>query len=190
MTYRLLRRRLGLALLLGGGLGVGWPAVPLELEPERCRVEAEARATFGSLSVHLRHFEARVEVDEKTGGIVGAVLSFNVAELGSGRRGLDEALAEWLEAARFPVATYRLVRLVLQPDGSELAYGTLWLHGIEHAVNFPVTVLAEGNRFVLAGEGIVDYRDHGLPVARRYLVRRVDPRVRVRFHLQGQLPAG
>jgi len=185
-----LGRRLGLALAWGGAVGVGLPAAELVLEPERCQVEAEARATFGGFTVHLRRFRAEVAVDEASGEIRGAVLTFDVTELTAGRRSLDAAMVEWLEAARFPQATYRLGRLVRQADGSDVAYGTLLLHGIEHAVNFPVTVLNEGSRFVLAGEGTLDYRDHGLPLARRYLVRRVDPQVRVRFHLQGHVPAG
>jgi hypothetical protein len=52
---------------------------------------------------------------------------------------------------------------------------------------FPVSFLIEGPLYAIDGEVMLDYRDFGLPIIRKFLILTVDPRLRVRFHLQGHL---
>ncbi len=56
------------------------------------------------------------------------------------------------------------------------------LHGIEHAISFPVTLLVAGPVYAIDGEAEIDYRDFGLPQIRKFWVLTVAPRLVVRFH--------
>ena len=45
----------------------------------------------------------------------------------------------------------------------------------------------EGRTLAIDGETMLDTRDYGLPVFRKFIFLSVDPKVRVRFHLLGKL---
>ena len=48
-----------------------------------------------------------------------------------------------------------------------------------------MSVSHEGGLFAIDGDAVIDTRDFGLPIIKKFLVLKVDPEVRVRFHLQG-----
>jgi len=162
-------------------------ARPLALDPARCVLEVEVHATFDTFVVRLERFAADIRVDRAARRVARAEFSFDIADLRTGIARRDEDLLAWEDHARFPRVNFQLDGMEPQPDGSFLARGTVMLHGLAHGVAVSLSVLAEGDRFVLAGEATVDLRDFGLPPPRKYLLVRVNPRLRVRFHLQGRI---
>jgi hypothetical protein len=53
-------------------------------------------------------------------------------------------------------------------------------------VDFPFTTSISNGLVVLDGTAVLDTRDFGLPVIRTLWLLKVDPVVRVHFHLQGR----
>jgi len=176
---------IGLSLLAAAGLRADQP---LQLDRKRCVLEVEVHAVFETIALRLERFDADIVVDREAGRIVSAELIFDLADLHSGIARRDRDMLEWEEYSLFPRVRFRLGALERPASGALLARGTLTLHGVEHALSMPVSVLAEGEMYVVAGEAQLDYRDFGLPLLRKFLLQRVDPRLRVRFHLQGRAP--
>jgi polyisoprenoid-binding protein YceI len=99
-------------------------------------------------------------------------------------------MLDWAQAPAHPEASFRLKELV--PDataGRHVARGTFTYHGVEQPLEFPVSITLDGGTCAIDGEVILDTRTYALPVIRKFAVLRVDPLVRVRFHLQASLPA-
>lgn len=163
--------------------------VALVLDQERSAIEVEVRGTLGIFTGRLQQFAAVVVVDPAGLTVEQAQVDFKFADLRTGRARRDRDMLEWENHAEHPAVRFRLERLETMPDGPVRARGRLAMHGVEHSVMFPVTFLAEGAVCSIDGEVDLDYRDYGLPVIRKYLLLTVDPRLRVRFHLQGRLAA-
>jgi polyisoprenoid-binding protein YceI len=190
-------RRPGLRLIatLGGllGLAVAVPAAPgeqaLELDADRSSIEVLVQASFGSFTGKLPHYEADIRVDAAHQVIGRAVVNFTFADLRTGIALRDRHMREWEDSVRFPNVSFHMGSIETTPDNRTLVHGGLVLHGIEHAVSFPVSLLVAGPVYSVDGEVEIDYRDFGLAPIHRFWVLVVEPRMIVRFHLQGRLAA-
>lgn len=162
----------------------------LQLDLERSVIEVEVKATFDSFAGRLDHFKSEILVDAAADRVEHAQVEFAFADLKTGRARRDRDMLEWEEAVDHPRVRFRLDRLERTRGAPVTAHGWLALHGVEHAVSFPVSFLVDGAIYAIDGEVALDYRDYGLPVIRKFLLVTVDPHLRVRFHLQGTLASG
>jgi polyisoprenoid-binding protein YceI len=163
------------------------------LDRPRSAVELQVHATFDTFVVRLEQFRADIRVDPGARAVEHVELGFLMTDLRTGRLQRDRHMLEWEEAERFPAVTFRLEGRVGSAAGPSPVRGVVTLHGVEHEVAFNVTFLMQDAVASIDGEAEIDYRDHGLPLIRKYWVLRVDPVLRVRFHLQGRIgaaPAG
>ncbi len=101
----------------------------------------------------------------------------------------DRHMRECQDTKRYPEVSFRLGSIEAAPGNRVLVHGGLVLHGIEHAISVPVSLLVAGPVYAIDGEVEIDYRDFGLPVIHRFWIVTVEPRLVVRFHLQGRLVA-
>ncbi len=176
-----------LLILMLFGPSSGVAGVPLVLDRERSEIEVEMRGTFGSFTGRLQAFEVAVSIDPTGPTVERAELEFKFADLRTGRPRRDRDMLEWEDANHHPDVRFRLERLEVTPGVPARARGSLTLHRVEHNVVFPVTLLADGAACSIDGEVNLDYRDYGLPVIRKFFMLKVDPHLRVRFHLQGRM---
>jgi polyisoprenoid-binding protein YceI len=93
---------------------------------------------------------------------------------------------EWQQTERYPDGEFVLTSLTPSPEGRWQAEGRLRFHGQIRPLGFPVEIVAKEGVCTIDGEAVVDTRDFGLPVIRMMGLLKVDPLVRVRFHLQGK----
>jgi len=93
----------------------------------------------------------------------------------------------WLEATKFPTATF--VLKTLAPVGVQLqATGDFTLHGVTRPISFPVSVGGTGPRHTIDGTATLDHREWGLKVIHKFALLKVDPVVKVIFHLEATAP--
>jgi polyisoprenoid-binding protein YceI len=179
-----------LPLLLAGRLAAAAPDSAgrmLVLDPEHSSIEVLVHATFDSFLGRLEKFQTDIAIDPARARTQRAVVTFAFADLKTGRPGRDRDMLEWSENNQYPTVEFRMETLDQTPGAPTQARGSLKIHGIEHATTFPVSFLIEGPLYAIDGEVMLDYRDFGLPIIRKFFVLTVDPRLRVRFHLQGRL---
>lgn len=189
------RRQAGLCLMVAlGALSGAVTGRPddtseqrLALDTDRSTIEVLVQATFGSFTGKLPRYDADIRVDRARLAIGRAVVNFAFADLKTGIALRDRHMQEWEDEVRYPNVSFHLDSIESSPDHRSIAHGGLVLHGIEHAVSFPVSLLVAGQVYSIDGEVEIDYRDFGLPQIRRFLILTVAPRLVVRFHLQGRL---
>lgn len=152
---------------------------------EQSRLDVLVKATFDSFTARLEHWEPHLEFDANA-HITGARVRFAFADLKTGKEKRDRAMLDWEEASRFPEGEFVLDHLTPDANGRSRAEGRLTIHGVTRPLAFPVTILADGPLCAVDGEALIDTREFGLPVIRMMGLLKVDPQVRVRFHLQGR----
>jgi polyisoprenoid-binding protein YceI len=181
-----MKSALFLAALLAGCSGAG--AAPLLIDKPHSRVEVVVKATVDSFTGHLADYEATIDVDPATSRVNAAVFRFHIADVRTGKSERDHQMLVWEESDRFPDGSFTLSSLQAEPDGHVTALGKLTFHGIEQDLRFPASVSTDGTLFAIDGEADLDTRQFGLPVIRKFGLLKVDPLVKIRFHLQGTLP--
>ncbi len=182
-------RLVGLALALP--LGVAWVDAgerPLAVDAAQSHVDVAVHVTVDSFIGKLTRFEPRVVVDDD-GRIVSAKVAFHFRDVVTGKDSRDTAMHKWQHTDEFPDGTFVLTSFepAVAPEKGYIAMGRLTFHGVVRDLRFPVSVLRENGRFIIDGEATLDTREFGLPVIRMLAVLKVDPQVKVRFHLVGKV---
>ncbi len=160
----------------------------LTVDQRQSRVDIVVKATLDSFTGRLEHYEPSVVVDDR--GVVSARFVFHFRDVFTGKAKRDEAMHEWQNTTTFPDGAFVLSSLTpgAAGEGGLVARGNLTFHGSTHELTFPLSVQRAGALYAIDGEAIIDTREFGLPVFRAFAVLKVDPLVRVRFHLQGRDP--
>lgn len=178
------RHLLLLATLLAGGALPG-QAAQLACDPAQSRVEIIVKATVDSFTGHLARFDPEVTLGPD-GHVTAARFRFHFSDVQTGKDKRDKAMHEWQQTDRFPDGEFQLDSLTPQVEAAWLARGRLTFHGRAQTLEFPVTVVTQGEVCAIDGEAVVDTREFDLPVIRLLGLLKVDPLVHVRFHLQGR----
>ncbi|WP_052300275.1 YceI family protein [Opitutus terrae] len=158
---------------------------PLVFDSAQSHVNVAVHATVDSFTGQLTHFDPIVTVDD-AGKVTTARLAFHFRDLETGKAKRNDAMHKWQQSDTFPDGTFVLSSL--EPAGTDAfsATGQLTLHGVTREVRFPLTIARQGSVYVIDGDAPLDTRNFGLPIIRMFAVLKVDPVVRVQFHLQGQ----
>ena len=151
-------------------------------------LEILVNATTGTFVARVPDYVAAITVAPETGRIQAVQFRADFASIKTGLAGRDKAMNLWEQTDRFPEVGFTLVLFKPAAGAIYTAQGYLRLHGEEHWVTFPVSVTDGRLLWALDGEAAVDTRDFNLPVIRMFVILKVDPVVRVRFHLQGSVP--
>jgi polyisoprenoid-binding protein YceI len=177
------------ALVLLSALPVAAAPRSLVIDPAHSQIEIAVKSTIDSFIAKLPVYEAVINLDADAPRVVSAVLRFKFADTKTGKETRDHEMNEWQQTEKFPNGTFTLTTLTPAADGRLTAAGSLQLHGVEHALSFPVSITSDQKLFSVDGEATLDTRDFGLPVIRKFALLKVDPHVTVRFHLQGTIAA-
>ena len=173
-----------LTALAGGVLAA---EQPFAIDATQSRIEVAVHATADSFTAKLTQFEPVVTLAED-GRVATARVTFHFRDLKTGKDKRDAAMHTWQQTDQFPDGTFVLSSLepASAPDAGFIAQGRLTFHGVAREVKFPVSVMREGQRYTIDGEAKLDTREFGLPIIRMMLMLKVDPIVKVKFHLTGQ----
>ena len=161
---------------------------PLRIDPAQSRVEIAVKATADSFVGRLESYDAAVVIDTNptVTEVIRASFSFRFADVKTGKDGRDEEMHVWQDTAHHPDGQFTLATITTEADGRRVATGTLAFHGRAREISFPFSVTHDADLYAIDGEAALDTRDFGLPVIKKLLVLKVDPEVKVRFHLQGR----
>lgn len=177
-----------LSVLLLAPLGSVAAERLLEVDSAQSHIDIRVQATVDSFTGSLRSYVAQVRVNE-AGDITGAEVSFRFADVITGKEKRDRAMHEWQHTDEFPTGKFMLTSLRPDGAGSATATGQLTLHGVTRAMSFPVMIAKQDSTIAIDGDAPIDTREFGLPVIRLLGLLKVDPIVRVHFHLQGRRSA-
>ena len=184
------RRWLGLgaaAGLLAAGLSAA--EKPLVVDKTQSRVGIAVKATADSFAGKLTDFTPTVLLEGDTGQVTTARIAFHFSDVKTGNEKRDREMHVWQQTDKFPDGEFVLAALAPAADGKLLARGALTLHGVTQTLAFPVSVKHDGATVTVDGEAVVDTRQFGLPLIRKFAVLKVDPLVTVQFHLVGVMAA-
>lgn len=171
-----------------GAVGVDAGERPLVVDSAQSHVDVAVHASVDSFIGKLTQFEPKVVVDDN-GRVVSARVGFHFRDVVTGKGSRDTAMHKWQHTDEFPDGTFVLASLepAAAPEKGFVAVGRLTFHGVVRDLRFPVSVLRENGRYIIDGEATLDTREFGLPVIRMLAVLKVDPLVKVRFHLVGKV---
>lgn len=181
------------ALLLAAilaGAAVSAVAAPLEIDYKQSKIDVDVSATIDSFTGHLEKYSGSVDCDPSTNRPAKAEVTFNFADLKTGKTDRDAEMLKWLNYSNTPTARFTLTGWT-RSGATNLALGQFTFHGVTNELSMPVTVtnaVATGN-WDIAGTADFDYRTFNLPKIRKMLMLTVDPHLKVKFHLVGKLPA-
>lgn len=156
---------------------------PLVVDTAQSRVEVVVKATVDSFTGTLDAYTADISVD--AGRVVAATFGFRFDQVHTGKDGRDTAMHEWQETPKHPDGLFTLKAIETGADGRLTARGSLVFHGVTKDIAFPVSVTTDRKLYAIDGEAPLDTRDFGLPIIRKFALLKVDPVVKIRFHLQG-----
>jgi polyisoprenoid-binding protein YceI len=159
---------------------------PLKIDREKSFVDVDVKATMDSFTGRLEKYQADLAADE-AGKVKTAKFAFRFADLKTGKADRDAKMLEWLGSAD-AAGEFELGLLALAPNGLGQVTGKLTFHGQTHRVEFPIEITRTGRAYTIKGEVTLDHRTWGLKVIRTMGVLKVDPKVKVRFQLAGELP--
>ncbi len=159
-------------------------AARLQCDPAQSHVEIIVKATVDSFTGRLDKFTSEI-TSGPDARIATAHVHFHFADVKTGKEKRDRAMHEWQQTDQYPDGDFVLETLTSQPEGEWKAHGKFTLHGQTRTLDFPVTIVTEHALCAIDGEATIDTRDFGLPIIRMFGILKVEPEVRVRFHLQG-----
>jgi len=162
----------------------------LEVNKTQSTVEIVVKATVDSFTARLAEFQPKLVIDPATGKVLQASVGFNFVDVKTGKADRDKQMLAWAEAKTHPEGVFTMTDL--QPDtvnGRHLVKGTLKFHGVERSVEFPLSITTDQKIYSFDGEALLDTRDFGLPIIRKFGLLKVDPIVTIRFHLQASAAA-
>lgn len=177
--------------IAGVVLVAAWLGQPLRAgdgfvcDQNQSQIEVFVKTTFDSFVGRLEKYRADITFNSDA-TLARAAVQFDVADLKTGKDKRDRAMCEWLEADKLPSADFVLTSISATGDGQLLATGDFTFHGQKRRLRFPLSLSTQGRECTLDGEVVMDTRDYALPVIRMLGVIKVDPLVRVRFHLKGK----
>ncbi|MEI8088887.1 MAG: YceI family protein [Opitutaceae bacterium] len=159
----------------------------LTVDKAASHVDIAVKATIDSFNAKLIDFTSSIQIDPETEIVKGAKVSFHFADVKTGNDKRDHEMNMWQKTDQFPDGAFELSTLTAASDHKFTARGSLILHGVAHALEFPVTIRREGALTSVDGEAAVDTRWFGLPLIRKFALLKVDPLIVVRFHLSGTI---
>jgi len=170
--------------LLGAAVAQGSPVI---VDKGRSDVEIAVKATIGSFVAKLQDYEVSVTLAQGTGSVTATVFRMNFATVRTGDTDRDRDMTDWEQAGRYPDVVFTLTSLEPGAGAKYTAHGRLLFHGVDRPISFPMSVEMRQRQVDMQGAATVDTREFGLPVITKYLLLKVDPIVRLQFHLQGRI---
>ncbi|PTY08651.1 hypothetical protein DB347_03485 [Opitutaceae bacterium EW11] len=180
-------KKILIALAIAGlGLCVRAAESPVSIDPQHSRIEFDVKATMHGFTGKVEAYKTDIIADPASGLVTKAQVQVKFADLKTGDTKRDREMLEWEQVDQFPEVLYTMTKLDSLGGGKYTAHGQLILHGVTKEIAFPVTIAtADKTTYSIDGETNLDTHDYNLPTIRKFGMLKVNPVVRVFFHLQG-----
>ena len=154
----------------------------LAIDPAKSKIEVAVSCSVDSFVGRLEKYQALVECEPAAALPLRATVDFDFADLKTGSKGRDAAMLKWLQYETNRTAAFQLTGWH-QSGSTNVADGSLKIHGVTNFVHMPVVVGRTGENWDISGRAVINYRDFKLPHIRKALLLTVDPVLVVNFHL-------
>jgi len=155
------------------------------LDKANSNVSIDVKATVDSFTGKLKNYNVVIEGDKETKKPSKVTFDWSFSDLKTGKEKRDSKMISWLENKT--KGSFVLDSFTKRKDGRMWAKGTMKIHDVTQTVEFPVKVIAKGNRMSIRGTATLDTRKFKLPVIKMIGLLKVDPIVKVSFSLRGKL---
>ena len=156
----------------------------MKVDMEKSWLKIDCKATGHSWTAQVKKFSATVAGDDSTLAPKSASLSWNFSDIDSDEADRDKKMLDWIDSGKFPKGSWKMTGQGKDAKGQLYVKGPLTIHGVSKEITMPVTAVKNGKIVSLDGEAWIDTTDYTLPVI-KMLVMTVNPKVKVRFHLEG-----
>jgi polyisoprenoid-binding protein YceI len=160
-----------------------------QVDKSNSEVAADAKASPPhSFTNFLTDYEYDIEIDPESLTVSRAVFEFNFANLDSKEEKRDKKMKDWMDIAVHPSARFEMKNVIMR-DGATIGSGTFFMHGVSREIEVPFSVKRDGDSVVMDGTAEFDYMDWDLKKVRLFIFS-VNPELKIRFHLVGELKSG
>ena len=153
-----------------------------DFSPGASKIDFAVHATGDSFVGHLQHWNAQFQADLGQFPTAGS-LSFALSDLKTGKADRDQQMLTWLDAKQYPSANF-VLKSLLTANGQWTATGNFTFHGVTRQLSFPVQFSQPDTGRNIDGAVTVDYREWNLKVFHKFGILKVDPLVKITFHLE------
>ena len=183
-----MKLRLLLVLAVSGWSLHLFAGLPFELNQEASFIVAHAKATGHSFDAIPEKYLCEIELNDDSKGLQSVSFSFDFADLKTGDQKRDKEMRHWLDTETFPALEFKATGWATK-NGQSILQGQLSFHGQSRAVEIVMEVKREGDNIDLKGYMPLITNDYGLKPIRKMLFLKVNPLLRVEFHLIGTVAA-
>lgn len=161
-------------------------AATLDVDFSRSRIQVDAHATGHDFTGTLKKYTTKVSGDASSLQATGFELNWNFKDLETGDADRDKEMLKWLGGGD-PKGSFQFTKSWTDKEGKTHGMGTLKIKGVSKTVSFPFTVKKDGEWVTIDGTVSLDYENFKLPIIRTMAVMTVDPKLKVRFHIVGEV---
>ena len=165
----------------------GAHAGEMTVDSHESQIRVAVTATIDSFVGHLDKYQTQIDFAPNSPLPDKARVSFDFKDLETGNSNRDQAMLDWLDYTKDPTCQFTLKDWKTS-DTTNLAEGTISIHGIKELIKMPVAVKHNGTHCEIKGTAKLDYHNFGLPTICKMLFLKVNPHLVVSFDLKGTLP--
>lgn len=160
-------------------------ASDLTVDAHKSWLKFDASATGHSFDGALKKFDAEVSGDATSLTPAAVSLSWDFKDLDTDEPKRDVEMLKWLEYGKSPKGSFQMTKSWVDGSGVTWVQGTLKIHSIARPIAFPIQTSKNGDHVKIDGQVWIDYQNFGLPIVRNMAIMKVDPKLKISFHLEG-----
>jgi len=168
---------------------MGWLSMAadsaVQIDPGPSTLKANVHATGHNFEAVAKNLKCDIRIDSETGFPTKATVSFNVLDLGTENDKRDKEMFHWLDSEHYPEISYTFDSW--KSDDHKVARGHLSIHGVNLPIETPIEIDRRGERLLIDGSFEIDTTRFNLEVIKKMLFLKVDPLLKISFHIEGKV---
>lgn len=161
-------------------------AADFQIDSQKSWLKVDCKATGHSWTSQVKNFDAKISGDATTMTPSAASITWKFSDIDSAESDRDEKMLKWLNATTNPTGSWKMTKQWKDSSGQQYVSGPLTIAGVSKDITIPVKSCPCTSGMMLDGDVWVDTTDFGLPII-RMVVLTVNPKVNIRFHLEGSV---
>lgn len=157
-------------------------ATDLAIDKETTWIKATAKATGHSFDAYPTNYQVHIELEGEK--VTGATFSCKVTDLTTDKEKRDTEMFHWLESEHMPSMGFTMTS-VKEDSGKQVLVGDFKLHDQVQQIEIPITMTEIDGKVTVDGDVTLDTRLFKLPIIKKMGFLKVQPLVKVAFHLTG-----
>lgn len=159
-------------------------AADFQIDSQKSWLKLDCKATGHSWTAQVKKFSATISGDAATLVPSAANIAWKFSDIDSDEADRDEKMLDWLDATTHPTGSWKMTKQWKDSAGQQYVSGPLTIAGASKEITIPVKAQKSAKGMTLDGDVWIDTTDFSLPII-RMVVLTVNPKVNIRFHLEG-----